>query len=446
MKFLTCPSTLMSNLSEAISSDDIKAVRKIFEKYRRRFSSNNYSRYVQLSLLDCKSEEVMKFIVDFIDFGADDLGKRLIIAIVKGNLQEIKELLKKGAKLVPDRKHEFPSGYIFCRSNLNVRKKILELLIKHGYDVSFRNRLSSNIFFDFTYYFVEKNDPDAAEIAEILHNSGVPLDEVETFSGLTPLLNSIKNQNFQLTSYLIKKGADLTAVSKFHGLTPLLLAVAVKNIDIVELLLSSGADVNSQNFYGYTALHEACFMHNQRLIGLLLQHGADLCAEARNGITPTCKLNPEKKNYERCMIIMVKEIAKLNFNNTPVSENEAEFIIVNLMAREHFERCTDELRQMSNTKFHGAHSYYSILNMSINMRKLANLTKNEVLLKKFEKNSQIFPYYINDLRRILNEAIQIRDESILVEAILGSIFGDILPYLVTRKLAEYLTLKDLPLE
>lgn len=69
--------------------------------------------------------------------------------------------------------------------------------------------------------------------------------------------------------------------------------------------------------------------------------------------------------------------------------------------------------------------------------------KNEEFVKKFEQNLS-FSYYGNELRRHFDEAILVRDKSLVVESSLNFTFGNFFPKLVLNKLAENLTVEDLP--
>lgn len=79
------------------------------------------------------------------------------------------------------------------------------------------------------------------------------------------------------------------------------------------------------------------------------------------------------------------------------------------------------------------------------MKKLALLVKNKKFVLKFEENLDEFTYYRSDLRKVLSQAMELRDRSLVVDYRLYSVFGDFLPATVLRKLAKNLTLEDLPL-
>lgn len=111
-----------------------------------------------------------------------------------------------------------------------------------------------------------------------------------------------------------------------------------------------------------------------------------------------------------------------------------------------FENFTAELNRMKNTKFYGNHIYYSVLKMSKNLRKLGFLANNLEFTYRFMEKLHLFTCYGSELRRIMNEAIRVKDEFVTVEERLKSTFGIFIPDVFLRILAEYLSVDDLPLE
>lgn len=81
--------------------------------------------------------------------------------------------------------------------------------------------------------------------------------------------------------------------------------------------------------------------------------------------------------------------------------------------------------------------------MSKNIRKVANLTKNEEFVAKFEENMDEFTYYQKDLSKILEEAKEVKNRSEVIYSQLYSIFHRSFPDVVIRKLADDPNLKNL---
>jgi len=121
-----------------------------------------------------------------------------------------------------------------------------------------------------------------------------------------------------LVSFLIKKGADVD--KKYPGkYSPLIFAVAAKNIAIASLLLENGADMNIKD-KRETALHQACINLDKQMICLLIRKGADVNAKCNRDKTPFSFLNFHKIFSDECVTVVIKEFAKLIFQNLPVCE------------------------------------------------------------------------------------------------------------------------------
>lgn len=78
----------------------------------------------------------------------------------------------------------------------------------------------------------------------------------------------------------------------------------------------------------------------------------------------------------------------------------------NASARENFEKCMEELNKMAKKIFYSSYSYYCVMKMSKNTKKLARLTTNEAFLTNFKENLNRFPYYEENLLEILETAYQ----------------------------------------
>lgn len=329
------------------------------------------------------------------------------------------------------------------------RKDMLKLLFKYGTQTKLTSRsvtgLGQNLLHLFIIIFDDENYPDAVETAEILIDNGISIDS--DCLGMSPLYLAISvhdysHQNIPLISYLISKGADVDENLVVN-------AAQSKNAKITELLLSNGADVNAKNSLGWTALQVACLHNREKTISLLIQKGAKFTeiVATSDSYTKTAfsLLDPSEPGYEQCAIIILKEYAKLKFANIYVPDKDINLIYAKPKIKEHFEKCMAELALMKNTEFSTPFSFYSILKKN-NMKKLAVRAKNPGLASKFEKNLSTFSYYKNDLQIIWEEIIQLKNNFMLIESRLDSIFGCLLPKVTIRKLSENFTLEDLPMQ
>lgn len=368
-------------------------------------------------------------------------------------------LLRNGADFIehPEWSENFLISYILSFVPKTKQSELLRLFIKSGLKVA--NKIIEGGDYLQTILIIvrllaqdnidQSKIIDLVGIARVLLDYGVPVDSFDKASGVSTLVYAVYTQNIELISLLIGRGASVTQRCDFHGFFPLYAGTQTDNLDLIYFLWSKGADLNAKTDFGSTALHATCGSRQENAIKFLIQKGADITVENQMGVTPFALLEPQ--DYEEsdipCINIMIREIAKLKFfDNSAVNKNDMDLIRSNPVLEKYFQSCIEELDQMSSLKFYASFSMCSVLRMSKNIKKLANLSKNEELVAKFYSNLNKFSYYENDLLRIMKEAIQVRDESITVESRLEILFADFFPRIIVRKLADNLSPKDLPLQ
>lgn len=392
-----------------------------------------------ISVGDDKSVELLvKFGVDF------DYKNPLKFALLEGSPRCVEILLENGAKLDgPTWKNErnSPAVMVFDRTkDVHYRKEILQILLKHGLDAAYRNPNYENLLW---LYFInlKKEDSDAVDITRILLDAGVRFDEADNDISVTPMFWAIRSENLALIAFLLERGADIKKPQPL-----ILLAAQHDNVELIDLLLKKGADLHSRDFRGDTALHVACEFNCEKVISFLIEKGVDVGAKNKFNETPFYQLRfGTGEKLLNCTITMVKEFSKLKFENRLISQEDLTLIQSDLISKGYFESSTKELFQMSSTEFYSSNTYYSVLmSRSMGIKKLANLAKNEELVSKFETYLQKLLYYKNDLKKIWDEAIRVKEEYEIIMIKLNSVFGHYLPYLVINKLAANLTLEDLP--
>lgn len=197
---------------------------------------------------------------------------------------------------------------------------------------------------------------------------------------------------------------------------------------------------------GETALHRACSTLNANMISLLLRNGAEISPEDVQGKTPFSFITPSHwdRRFKPCLMAMVKEFSALHFEEKFVLPKDMSLIRKWPFYWETFAECTAELNLMKKTKFYGDYNYHCVLRMDLN--ELKRLARNKELVQNFLSKLPELTHYETDLQKKLVEAIRLRDDLVAVEIRLKQVFGDYLPDVVIRLLAEYLELKDLPLE
>lgn len=373
----------------------------------------------------------------------------LQIAAGLGRMEYTEFLLENGAKLEGSQwVKNFPMSVVLDAPK-NKQTEILKLFIKHGLDTTWRHQPTGADCLQYCIAREPAEKIDIIEIAKVLLNNKISVNSLDN-GGISTLTYAVRLQNIELISFLIEQGAKLQFNTNPEKLSlPLITAVHCENEDIMDLLLSKGVEINEKDENRWTVLHEACQKLLEKSIKFLIRRGASISEEDLNGDTPFSLLEPQLYQAidARCINTMVKEMALVKFaNDLSVSKNDMNLVEAHPVVRKLFQNCTEELYQMSEIKFYSSYSYYSVWEMSKNIKKLVELTKNEEFVTKYEENLLKFSCYCDDLQIIYNKAIKERDRSLNVIYRLYSIFGKHLPDVVIRKLSENLTLEDLPLE
>lgn len=230
-----------------------------------------------------------------------DTGSPLFIAITRGNLELVEMFLKNGAKFEGRSWEDISPVQVAFHIEYDLEcKGMLQLLFRHGVDPQFKNMDGENLlhlFMGTTDIFEEIGGDLVPEIAEILLDNGVPVDEPNA-DGDTPLHHAVcpprgnyVDFDFELAKLFIKRGADVNKKSRSLGHYPLALAVMEGNKDLVNLLLDNGAEIHAkEDDNGFTVLHIACMYHEQSsgkdIIELLIRRGADGRMKDNKGRTP----------------------------------------------------------------------------------------------------------------------------------------------------------------
>lgn len=390
------------------------------------------------------AEVLIKYGAD-VNLGDNKIFTSLQMAIRNGNLEGVEFLLKNGARLEGSEWNgESPARHAFesIQDDL-ICKKMLILLLNNGLNINFRSKYDETLLHSLICYGRPRSDANILELTQILLDAGVSLDYVIEFEGESALICALFMRRPELAKFLIHLGADVKMEG--NNRQPLFWAVFDGNEDIIDLILTRGADINAKDHNEETALHFACEVNSSKIISFLLRKGANTNVKDENGGTPFSMISPDLDDYDKSVRVMVKKFSELSFENIPILKEDMDLLQETQIARDHFQKCTAELNQMASTKFYAPYSYYSVLRMSKCIKKLASLTKNEDFVTNFEKNLSAFSCYESDLRTIFEEATQFRDRSNIVQSRLYSVFREIFPDIVIKKLAKNLTVEDLPL-
>uniref|UniRef100_A0A7N4PHI5 Ribonuclease L n=1 Tax=Sarcophilus harrisii TaxID=9305 RepID=A0A7N4PHI5_SARHA len=118
---------------------------------------------------------------------------------------------------------------------------------------------------------VKEND---FELVKQLLEEGADVS-IKTEGGWTPLHNAVKESNKDIVELLLEKGAD-PHIRKENGATPFIVAAIVGNVELLELFLSKGANINEYDNHGFTAFMEAACYGQQSALEFLYEKGAEV--------------------------------------------------------------------------------------------------------------------------------------------------------------------------
>ncbi|XP_061479307.1 ankyrin repeat domain-containing protein 6 isoform X2 [Rhineura floridana] len=260
------------------------------------------------------------------------LSERLLIAAYKGQVDNVVQLINKGAKVAVTKHGRTPLHLAAHKGHLHVA----QILLKAGCDVDLQDDGDQTALHRATV--VGNTDVIAALIHE-----GCALDRQDK-DGNTALHEAAWHGFSQSTKLLVKAGANVLARNK-AGNTPLHLACQnshsesvrvlllggsradIKNnagdtclhvaarynhLPIIRVLLSAFCSVHEKNQAGDTALHVAAALNHRKVVKLLLEAGADGIVVNNAGHTPL-EVAREHNNPE-VALLLTKAPQVLRFN------------------------------------------------------------------------------------------------------------------------------------
>jgi len=171
-------------------------------------------------------------------------------------------------------------------------KAIAALLIAKGAEVNFSSKYLGTPLHSASKY-------GRLEIIKLLVARGADVNARDEL-GRSPLHDAEDEGKFDVAKLLRKHGAKERAVKgpnyidykylddghRKNRQTSLHITAAANLLDIARQLLIWGADIHAQNIWGATPLHLAVSNGNSEMAELLLLYGADVAIENNQGLTP----------------------------------------------------------------------------------------------------------------------------------------------------------------
>ena len=134
---------------------------------------------------------------------------------------------------------------------------------------------------------IDSIQEDNIELSKSLIEKGAPLD-IQDADGKTALMIAIDNKNTEISKLLINKGANINIQDKY-GNFALMISTYRNNIEICELLIDKGAFLDNKDVDGRTALMMCCIYKNNieifKICELLIEKGASINIQSEDGKT-----------------------------------------------------------------------------------------------------------------------------------------------------------------
>ncbi|NWU78317.1 ANKR6 protein, partial [Onychorhynchus coronatus] len=234
------------------------------------------------------------------------LSERLLVAAYKGQVENVVQLINRGAKVAVTKHGRTPLHLAAHKGHLHV----VQILLKAGCDLDIqddgdqtalhRAAVVGNTDIIATLIqegcALDRQDKDGntalheacwhgfSQSAKVLVKAGANV-LAKNKAGNTPLHLACQNSHSQSTRVLLLGGsrADL---KNNAGDTCLHVAARYNHLPIIRVLLSAFCSVHEKNQAGDTALHVAAALNHKKVVKLLLEAGADASVVNNAGQTP----------------------------------------------------------------------------------------------------------------------------------------------------------------
>ncbi|NXE52309.1 ANKR6 protein, partial [Casuarius casuarius] len=234
------------------------------------------------------------------------LSERLLIAAYKGQVDNVVQLINRGAKVAVTKHGRTPLHLAAHKGHLHV----VQILLKAGCDLDIQDDGDQTALHRATVVgntdviatliqegcALDRQDKDGntalheacwhgfSQSAKLLVKAGANV-LARNKAGNTPLHLACQNSHSQSTRVLLLGGsrADL---KNNAGDTCLHVAARYNHLPIIRVLLSAFCSVHEKNQAGDTALHVAAALNHKKVVKLLLEAGADASVVNNAGQTP----------------------------------------------------------------------------------------------------------------------------------------------------------------
>ncbi|NXQ33269.1 ANKR6 protein, partial [Alaudala cheleensis] len=260
------------------------------------------------------------------------LSERLLVAAYKGQVENVVQLINRGAKVAVTKHGRTPLHLAAYKGHLHV----VQVLLKAGCDLDIqddgdqtalhRAAVVGNTDIITTLIqegcALDRQDKDGntalheacwhgfSQSAKVLVKAGANV-LAKNKAGNTPLHLACQNSHSQSTRVLLLGGsrADL---KNNAGDTCLHVAARYNHLPIIRVLLSAFCSVHEKNQAGDTALHVAAALNHKKVVKLLLEAGADASVVNNAGQTPL-EVARQRNNPEVALLLTkASQVSRFN--------------------------------------------------------------------------------------------------------------------------------------
>ena len=199
---------------------------------------------------------------------------------MSGNIETVKLLVENGL----DINTLFEEEYSLLETAIAFSQyEICKYLVANGADVNVNCNFGNNLLTRITTFplLITNKEKPYLKIVKLLVDSGCNINHCNNF-GITPLINAIRNKNYEICEYLLENGADINYVNSFFE-TPISVACRLlcfqpyENEDyktikvnelykIIVLLVENGADILKRDDKGRLCTHCIKFDENDHAV------------------------------------------------------------------------------------------------------------------------------------------------------------------------------------
>ncbi len=280
---------------------------KLLQKYGADFNSTDLLSYAAKS----ESLSMVKFVFNNINVNSRINSKVLISATEKARIRILVFLLKN----IQSKKYLPFALRLAAKSG---KQDVVKLLLKYGANVNAKYSYGGSALFEAVAYFRHN-------VMKILLKHGANVNYPYRYhkfkhnlykNGFTPLMSSVKNNDFESFSYLIN---SVKKVDQAHLSTCLSLAIENNNEKIFNALLKLITNINVAGIYGKISLISASKNAGLYFVKNLLQRKANIDLKDNKGQSAlSAAVLSEKKDI---IDVLLEYGANVNYNSEKIIYN-----------------------------------------------------------------------------------------------------------------------------